>query len=193
MKWLGTKTILELVWNTELTDFDFGPFRKPTEIEKKEAASLHQMNVVDFLRNFTHIKIEICYFKHEKRGEPSFTHCLLREHNLSCWHIRIVMLKFMIAIAVWEKLGKIKTLKAQAYREMLKNATPRHSAADKRAFQWYDDEWIEKSNLIPWIAFVGPRLLWKANHEARNDQIEIGITLTHLRDEIVQKLETIFK
>ncbi len=189
---IDEKIIGNITWTLTLDGFDFVTFKKDTEIETKEAQALESMTVKDFIQMFTGLRVELCCFKHEKSGEKWFTKCPLRPNNMSCGHIRTVLRKFLIAIAIGTEKGTITPHERVSYLARLEDAAPLHDRADKEAFQGYDEElgeWISYGTIRrSGQIFIGPLLQWRTEWKFLKKQAELGTNMARLKKEILEKL-----
>lgn len=179
----------ETLWNIiELSDIyyptEYTTWLLGQEKEERLIKTELEKTVAEFIIGFKKMIIVLCRFHHERAGElRPFVDCQHFWINMACGHPRVIRAKFKIAYMLLHRVRAITKNKMEEYRDMVWHYTDQLTAADFRGAHGYSLEYA--NGWIPDNSPTGQKM-----HEF---QQEFGVRLTSLRDEIVQKLEIIFK
>lgn len=169
----------DIYYPTEYTTWLLGQEKEEKLIETELAKT-----VAEFIIGFKKMIIVLCRFHHERAGElRPFVDCQHFWINMACGHPRVIRARFKIAYLLLFRVRAITENEMEEYRDRVWEYTEPLTNADFRATDWYRREY--KAGWIPDNSPTGQKM--------HDFQQEFGTKLTSLRDEIVQKLEIIFK
>lgn len=169
------ETVQEIVWNLDFDWCKFGSIVVP-EKEDEEIEALLKLWKADFIKSFIALQIQLCCFRHERRGQGSYRDCILRPFNLSCWHMKVVVAKYLIAIEILYKQNKIHEWQKKKWLGILKRNLPSHVTADNTAFNGYESE------------ISGKKVSGISAKTAENKQRKIWSALLSLKTKILAQL-----
>lgn len=140
--------------------------------------------VEEFINDFRWIMLEICMFIHERPDGPYiFTACPLLWKNGACGHPRLIRAKLTIGITLLHLTWSIVRREFENLNDQIFSITEPFTGADARAGHGYHQE--RTKLLAPQDSPTGQKM--------SQFQWEFWPAVIALRDEIVQKLEIIFK